>query len=62
MLFAIVSKMAKEGFINTYQRGRLKDLILDYDSSMIKFLNEYEVDGNRHKLYTNFLYLSNGST
>ena len=31
MLFAIVSKMSKEGMLNEQQRGVLKDMILDYD-------------------------------
>ncbi len=31
MLFAVVSKMSKEGLLNEAQRGVLKDLILDYD-------------------------------
>jgi len=29
MLFAIVSKMSKEGVVNEKQRGVLKDLILE---------------------------------
>jgi hypothetical protein len=35
MLFAIVSKMSKEGMLNEQQRGVLKDLILDYDQRVI---------------------------
>jgi hypothetical protein len=31
MLFAVVSKMSKEGVLNNKQRGILKDLILEYD-------------------------------
>jgi hypothetical protein len=31
MLFAIVSKMSKEGVLNNLQRGILKELILEYD-------------------------------
>jgi hypothetical protein len=31
MLFAVVSKMSKEGLLNEQQRGVLKDMILDYD-------------------------------
>jgi hypothetical protein len=31
MLFAVVSKMSKEGILNEAQRGALKDMILDYD-------------------------------
>ena len=35
MLFAVVSKMSKEGVLNAKQRGVLKDLILDYDSRLV---------------------------
>ena len=35
MLFAVVSKMSKEGLLNENQRGILKDMILDYDSRLI---------------------------
>lgn len=31
MLFAVVSKMQKEGLLTEAQRGVLKDMILDYD-------------------------------
>ena len=58
MLFAIVSKMSKEGIVNRTQRGKLKDLILDYDSRMLAFLHQCEIDGDRQKLYSNFVQLS----
>lgn len=35
MLFAVVSKMSKEGLLNENQRGVLKDMILDYDARLI---------------------------
>jgi len=35
MLFAVVSKMSKEGLLNESQRGVLKDLILDYDQRLL---------------------------
>lgn len=35
MLFAVVSKMSKEGVLNAKQRGVLKDLILEYDSRLV---------------------------
>ena len=55
MLFAVVSKMQKEGLLNVYQRGVLKDLILDYDAHLISCLNEYDRLGNKEKLYYSFL-------
>ncbi len=59
MLFAIVSKMSKEGLLNNEQRGILKDLILDYDQRILMFLNDYEQTGDRDKLYFNFLQIAN---
>jgi hypothetical protein len=47
MLFAIVSKMSKEGVLNQSQRGVLKELILDYDDRLIKCLSEYDRVGNK---------------
>jgi hypothetical protein len=38
MLFAVVSKMSKEGLLNEAQRGVLKDLILDYDQRLLQCL------------------------
>jgi hypothetical protein len=38
MLFAVVSKMSKEGVLNNKQRGILKDLILEYDPRLIQQL------------------------
>ena len=45
MLFAIVSKMSKEGDINETQRGVLKDLILENDNRIMTCLANYEADG-----------------
>lgn len=42
MLFAIVSKMSKEGVVNEKQRGILKDLILEHDARMLGCLANYE--------------------
>ena len=58
MLFAVVSKMSKEGLLSAEQRGFLKDLILDYDSKLLGYLQEYENGGDREKLYYNFLQIS----
>ena len=38
MLFAVVSKMSKEGLLSEQQRGTLKDLILDYDQRLLACL------------------------
>lgn len=52
MLFAIVSKMSKEGDIDEIQRGVLKDLILDNDPRIMVCLANYEADGQRDRLYS----------
>ena len=59
MLFAVVSKMQKEGLLNPQQRGVLKDLILDYDQRLLSCLQEYEQSGDSEKLYYNFLQVAN---
>ena len=51
MLFAVVSKMSKEGVLNNNQRGILKDMILEYDSRLVSCLQEYDRGGNKDKLY-----------
>ena len=61
MLFAVVSKMSKEGLLTETQRGVLKDLILDYDQRLLACLQEYETGGDREKLYYNFLQVANSS-
>ena len=42
MLFAVVSKMSKEGLLTLAQRGYLKDMILDYDTRLVACLQEYD--------------------
>ena len=59
MLFAIVSKMSKEGVVNEKQRGILKDLILEHDSRMLSCLATYEAQGDRDNLYRNFIDIAN---
>lgn len=59
MLFAVVSKMSKEGLLSQNQRGILKDLILDYDSELISHLSEYDRLGDKEKLYNGFLEVAN---
>ena len=61
MLFAIVSKMCKESYLNEEQRGILKDMILDYDNRLLSCLQEYEVGGDREKLYYNLIHLAKGN-
>lgn len=59
MLFAIVSKMSKEGVLaNDQQRGVLKDLILENDSKLMDCLAEYESQGDRQKLYQGFISIA----
>ena len=60
LLFSVVSKMTKEGLLNVQQRGTLKDLILEYDNALAGFLQEYELSGDREKLYYNFVQAANG--
>ena len=55
MLFAVVSKMSKEGVLNNRQRGILKDMILEYDSRLVACLQEYDRVGNKDRLYYQFL-------
>jgi ribosomal protein L15E len=50
--------MYNEKFINIEQRGFLKELIIDRDSNLIHFLNEYEVTNDCTKLYENIIKLS----
>ena len=59
MLFAVVSKMSKEGVLNAKQRGVLKDLILEYDSRLVQCLQEYDRVGNKDRLYYQFLQIAN---
>jgi hypothetical protein len=59
MLFAIVSKMSKEGSLNEYQRGVLKDLILEHDNRLSSSLAHYEESGDREKLYTSMCEIAN---
>ena len=51
MLFAVVSKMSKEGVLTPEQRGILKDMILEYDSRLVSYLQEYDRLGNKDRLY-----------
>lgn len=51
MLFAIVSKMSKEGVVTEDERGVLKDMILEHDTRLLQCLQSYEAEGNRNKLY-----------
>lgn len=59
MLFAIVSKMSKEGVIsNEQQRGALKDMILEQDQRLMDCLADYESQGDRQKLYQGFIQIA----
>jgi hypothetical protein len=59
MLFAIVSKMSKEGVVNEMQRGILKDLILEHNPRMLGCLANYEAQGDRDALYNHFIDIAN---
>ena len=59
MLFAIVSKMSKEGALTQErQRGALKDLILEQDQRLLDCLALYESQGDRATLYQGFLQIA----
>ena len=62
MLFAIVSKMSKEGAVNEAQRGVLKDLILEHDNRLLICLEHYEHDGDREKLYASMRDIASNAT
>ena len=51
MLFAVVSKMSKEGVLTPEQRGILKDKILECDPTLVSHLKEYDRIGNKDRLY-----------
>jgi len=61
MLFAVVSKMSKEGVLNNNQRGILKDMILEYDSRLVSCLQEYDRVGNKDRLYRKFLQIASSA-
>ena len=58
MLLAIVSRMYKEGKLDSISRGKLKDLIIDEDPRLLQSLQQYEMDGDRRVLYSSFLKLA----
>lgn len=58
MLLAIISRMFKEGRLDNSSKGRLKDLILDENPSLLSSLQAYETDGDRRKLYSSFVKLA----
>jgi hypothetical protein len=58
MLLAIITRMFKEGMLDQASKGRLKDLILDENASLIASLQAYETDGDRRQLYSSFVKLA----
>lgn len=55
---SIVSKMFNENYINDYQRGLLKEMIMDQNQDLDYILDEYEIDGDSNKLYQNIIALA----
>jgi hypothetical protein len=47
--------MYSECYINTEQRGILKDMILDHDTTLKDILYEYECSRDKDKLYTSIV-------
>ncbi len=61
-LLSIISKMYSEKYINAEQRSILKEMIIDRDSTLIKYLNEYEITGDSLKMYQKIIDLSKNKT
>lgn len=57
-LLSIISKMFYEHYITDYQRGILKELIMDHDPHLIKILNDYENTSNSYEMYQNIISLA----
>lgn len=57
-LLSIISKMYSEKYISAQQRGVLKEMIIDRDPTLSKYLNEYEITGDSLKMYQKIIDLS----
>jgi hypothetical protein len=57
-LLSLVSKMYNEKYINSEQRGILKEMIIDRNQVLTKYLNEYEISGDSLSLYQKIVKLS----
>lgn len=55
---SIVSKMFNDKYINEYQRGLLKEMIMDQNQDLDNILDEYEMDADSKKLYENIIALA----
>lgn len=55
---SIVSKMFNENYIDEYQRGILKEMIMDHNLALNKILEEYEIDADSKKLYESIIQLA----
>jgi len=55
----IISKMFNFKMITSHQRGYLKDLLIDGDSTLKGYLEKYEEDGDLNDLYENISNLIN---
>lgn len=49
--------MFSSNLINTFQRGLLKELIIDNDANLINYLSVYEEEGDIGKLYDSIIKL-----
>jgi hypothetical protein len=50
--------MYNEKYINSEQRGILKEMIIDRNQMLTKCLNEYEISGDSLSLYQKIIKLS----
>jgi hypothetical protein len=50
--------MYNEKYINSEQRGILKEMIIDRNQELTKYLNEYEISGDSLSLYQKIVKLS----
>ena len=55
---SIVSKMFNDNYINEYQRGLLKEMIMDQNQYLDNILDQYEMDADSEKLYQNIIALA----
>lgn len=53
----MISNMFNQCIINSYQRGVLKELVLDNNLRLNDYLLQYELDGLVDKFYNNVLSL-----
>jgi len=56
---SIISKMFNDNYIDEYQRGILKEMIMDHNQALNNILEEYEIDADSKNLYESIIQLAN---